>query len=62
MLCPCGAAFLTLATFIMDLNEGVLHITDGPPCQREYGEHRFSKAVDAMMQQPAGREKREGSE
>lgn len=33
----------TLASVVMDLTAGVLHLTDGPPCISPYTEHRLSR-------------------
>jgi len=41
---PAAVVLETLASVIMDLTEGTLHITEGPPCRSEYTEHTFSRS------------------
>ena len=38
----------TVVSVVMDLNEGVLYITGGPPCQNIYAEHRLTRVEHAM--------------
>jgi|GEM_PF-6918231 len=39
----------TIASIIMDLDEEVLHIAEGPPCRSQYTEHRLSRAEHAEV-------------
>lgn len=45
---PEGLLLETVASVIMDLNEGKLWVTAGPPCQESYDEHVLSPAVSAV--------------
>ena len=40
---PKAVVLETIASVVMDLDEGVLHIAEGPPCQTQYTEHRLSR-------------------
>ena len=45
---PEGLLLETVASVIMDLNEGKLWVTAGPPCQDSYSEHVLSREVSAV--------------
>jgi len=34
----------TIASVVMDLDEGVLHIAEGPPCETQFTKHRLARA------------------
>lgn len=38
----------TVVSVLMDLSEGVLYITGGPPCQNSYVEHRLTRVEHAV--------------
>ena len=40
---PKAVVLESIASVVMDLNEGILHIAEGPPCQTPYTEHRLSR-------------------
>ncbi len=41
---PAAVVLHTIASVVMDLDEGVLHIAEGPPCETQFTEHRLARA------------------
>ena len=41
---PAAIILETVVSVIMDLTEGALYITGGPPCQNLYAEHRLTRS------------------
>ena len=48
---PAAIILETVVSVIMDLTEGTLYITGGPPCQNPYAEHRLTHSEHAGAQQ-----------
>ena len=44
---PPAVVLETITSVVMDLDEGVLHIAAGPPCQSQYTEHKLARVEHA---------------